>query len=192
MDLDPDDYENHVMMNGNDDDFSSLVGMTALEQQISATRAYGFGEEIRRRVLEGTSVMFSDRFHSHYEAEAVVRAKLSRSLADTFQSSQNHGTYHGDKNDDKVYVMLVPTAISFPCTLHSPHGDGIEEGMDTIAAFANDVMTIPISLGGFPSVSVPARGETLNNRSVDNSPRSKNNVGTDSENNQIGIQIFAS
>ena len=88
--------------------------------------------------------------------------------------------------------MLVPTALSFPCTLHSPHGDGIAEGVDPTAAFANDVMTIPISMGGFPSVSVPVRGENLNDGSVDNSPCSKNNVGTDSENNQIGIQIFAS
>ena len=88
--------------------------------------------------------------------------------------------------------MIVPTALSFPCTLHSPHRDDIAEGMDPTSAFTNDVMTTPISLGGFPSVSVPVRGETLYDGSVDNIPCSKNNVGTDSENNQIGIKIFAS
>mmetsp|Transcript_52795 Transcript_52795/g.112163 ORF Transcript_52795/g.112163 Transcript_52795/m.112163 type:complete len:675 (-) Transcript_52795:84-2108(-) len=158
-----------------------LIGMKALEQQISATRAYGFGEEIQRRILAGTSVLSSDRFHTHYEAAAVVRTKLSQSLANLFRSSQNNAA----EESDKVDVVLVPTALSFPCTLHPTDGDGIMEDVDPTAAFANDVMTIPISLGGFPSISVPVTEKSLNN---------VNDCSTDAilEMNQVGMQIFAS
>jgi len=179
MDLDLDAYATIDSMN--DKDFHSLFDMTALEQQISATRAYGFGEEIQRRVLAGTSVLSSDRFHTHYEAAAVVRAKLSQSLVSAFRSSHNLGT----DESDKVDVMLVPTALSFPCTLNPLHGDGITEEIDPTAAFANDVMTIPVSLGGFPSISVPVKVESLN--SVNDCSADDNG-----ENNQIGMQIFAS
>jgi len=173
MDMDPDAHSSLESMN--DDKMRSLFDMNALEQQISATRAHGFGEEIQRRVLAGTSVLSSDRFHTHYEAAAVARAKISRSLAGAFRSSQNNGT----EESDKVDVMLVPTALSFPCALDLNRGDGKMEGADPTAAFANDVMTIPISLGGFPSISVPANRENLNGVKGD-------------EMNQIGMQIFAS
>lgn len=150
--------------------FGPLSDMTALEQQISATRAYGFGEEIQRRVLAGTSVLSSDRFHTHYEAAAVVRAKLSRSLDERFRSSLD------DETDDKVDVMLVPTVLSLPCKLNPLQGaaDGKSgRAIDPTAAFANDVMTIPISLGGLPSISVPV-------------------VPVKGWSNQIGMQIFSS
>ena len=67
--------------------------------------------------------------------------------------------------------MLVPTALSFPCPLSITFGDGAG-GMDPTEAFANDVMTIPISLGGFPSISVPSQ--------------------TDDEKSPIGMQVFSS
>ena len=134
-----------------DADFRPLLDMTTLERQISATRVYGFGEETQRRILAGTSVLSSDRFHSHYEAAAVARAKLSRSLGRVFRSSLNND---GRNEGDEVDVMLVPTALTFPPKLNPIHSVGVEL-VDPTAAFANDVMTIPVSLGGFPSVSVP-------------------------------------
>lgn len=147
-------------------DFSPLADMTRLEQQISATRAFGFGEEVQRRVIGGTSVLSSDRFHTHYEAAAVVRAKLSQSFESLFRTSSSNDA---DRND-KVDVMLVPTALSFPSRLNAPSEDMQE--MDPTEAFANDIMTIPISLGGLPSISIPASNGRNNKR--------------------IGMQIFAS
>ncbi|KAL9190583.1 hypothetical protein ACHAXT_000289 [Thalassiosira profunda] len=166
MELDPERYIMDDMDSANVEDYRPLLDMNALETQISATRAFGFGEEVQRRVLAGTSVLSSDRFHTHYEAAAVVRARLSRSLENAFRSSMD-ATADGDKVD----VMLVPTALSFPCALNSIAGDGAG-GMDPTEAFANDVMTIPISLGGFPSISVPFQ--------------------TDDERSPIGMQVFSS
>ncbi len=131
--------------------YHPLSEMTALEEKISTTRVLGFGDEVQRRVLAGTSVLSSDRIHTHYEAAAVVRAKVSQSMERAFRSAVNNDV----DDNDRVDVMLVPTALSFPCTLNPKLGDRIMDDMDPTAAFGNDVMTIPISLGGFPSISVP-------------------------------------
>jgi aspartyl-tRNA(Asn)/glutamyl-tRNA(Gln) amidotransferase subunit A len=155
-----------------------LCDMTALERQISANRAHGFGGETQRRVLAGTSVLSSDRFHTHYEAAAVARANISRSLENLFRSS-----FTNDVDDDKVDVMLVPTALTFPPKLNPVNGDDMQQ-TDPTAAFANDVMTIPISLGGLPSVSVPVNVDKLN---IENGL--PNNIDL---RNMIGMQIFAS
>ncbi len=156
--------------------FGPLRDMTALEKQISANRVLGFGGEIQRRVLAGTSVLSSDRFHTHYEAAAVARAKISRSIDSVFRSSLEH-----DLDDDKVDVILVPTAVTFPPKLNL---NGKEVQLkDPTAAFANDVMTIPISLGGFPSVSVPVNVDRV-------SIEAGNPMNALSK--MIGMQVFAS
>lgn len=132
-------------------DFHSLSNMSILERQISTTRAYRFGEETQRRILAGTSILSSDRFHTHYEAAALARAMLSQSLNNVFRPS----LHDNGLNIDGVDVILVPTALTFPPKL-CPIRDNKIEMMDPTAAFANDVMTIPFSLGGLPSISVPA------------------------------------
>jgi aspartyl-tRNA(Asn)/glutamyl-tRNA(Gln) amidotransferase subunit A len=107
--------------------------MSLLERQYAATRVQGLGKEVVRRVLCGTSVLSSDRFHTYYEAAAKLRAVLTRQL-------------HESLND--VDLLLVPTAL-FP-----PPKIGSEAKLDATEMFANDVMTVPISLAGLPSVSV--------------------------------------
>lgn len=113
---------------------SGLRGLTPLKQQYSATRTEGFGTEVARRILCGTSVLSSDRFHSHYEAAAKLRAVLATQL---------HNVLTKD-----VDAILIPTALSLPCRL--------DEGeVDSTQMFANDIMTIPPSLAGLPVLSVP-------------------------------------
>lgn len=107
---------------------------TDLERQYAATRMEGFGIEVSRRILCGASVLSSDRFHSHYEAAAKLRAALA---------SQMHSTLQG-----KFDVLLYPTALSSP--------PRIDQGeIDSTETFANDVMTVPASLAGLPAVSIP-------------------------------------
>jgi aspartyl-tRNA(Asn)/glutamyl-tRNA(Gln) amidotransferase subunit A len=168
------------------EEYHPLSGMTALEEKIANTRVMGFGDEVQRRLLAGTSVLSSDRFHTHYEAAAIVRAKVSQSIERAFRSSSTAviGKDDIDDNDNnKVDVMLVPTALSFPCTLNPKLGGDriIEEDMDATAAFGNDVMTIPISLGGFPSISVPFSPDNRNNTNSNPEQRAKD---------VVGLQIF--
>jgi aspartyl-tRNA(Asn)/glutamyl-tRNA(Gln) amidotransferase subunit A len=161
--------KDHDAVTSDDHIDSVFADMTILEQHISATRASGFGDEVQRRVLAGTSVLSSDRFHTHYEAAAIVRAKLSQSLENVFRCSVEEG------DSDEVDAILVPTALSFPVVLDPRK----EARPDSTSAFANDVMTIPISLGGFPSISVPIH----ESKSPDTVPHS-------GDNSPVGLQLF--
>ena len=176
LDVNLNDFVNLDHVQGNEE-YHPLADMTALEEKISTTRVLGFGDEVQRRVLAGTSVLSSDRFHTHYEAAAVVRAKVSQSIERAFRSAtMNSSGVNGEYG--KVDVMLVPTALSFPCTLNPLLGDRMMEDMDPTAAFGNDVMTIPISLGGFPSISVP-----FSTHDDDNSDRREMK-------DVVGLQVF--
>ena len=120
-------------------------GMNQREGQFAYTRTIGFGNEVQRRILAGTAVLSSDRFHSHYEGAMSVRATITKQFNSVFASKEGTGD-----EDPSVDVMLIPTAITSPPSLRpdAPPQDNTE-------AFQNDVMTVPISLAGLPSVSVP-------------------------------------
>ena len=66
-------------------------------------------------------------------------AKLRAALA-----SQMHSVLQ-----NKVDLLLIPTALSLPCEINDL------TKLDSTEVFANDVMTVPASLAGLPSVSVP-------------------------------------
>ena len=144
-----------------DNPFSNL---TELERRFSTLRSIGFGSEVTRRILCGTSVLSSDRFHSHFEAATKVRAVLAREFNAAFRQKDDCS---GEAGEAGVDLMLVPTALSVAPDLGL---DG-SQAPDPTAMFANDVMTVPISLVGLPSISVPV------------------DVGLEST-STVGLQIF--
>ncbi len=134
----------------NDETTSSDDDMTPLEKQISASRRQGFGSEVAKRILCGASVLSSDKFHTHYEAAAKLRAALGEEMSSVLQ---NH-----------VDVLLIPTALSMPPQINDiGNSDETENKMSGTAMFANDVMTVPASLAGLPAISVPqpVKGEEI-------------------------------
>ena len=106
--------------------------LSPLEQQYTAARSEGFHPEVARRVLCGTFVLSSDRFHTYYEGAANLRAHLTEQLY---------------KATIECDVLMVPTTLSPPPQIDQPK--------DATAMFANDVMTVPASLAGLPALSVP-------------------------------------
>mmetsp|Transcript_11960 Transcript_11960/g.13060 ORF Transcript_11960/g.13060 Transcript_11960/m.13060 type:complete len:623 (+) Transcript_11960:47-1915(+) len=112
--------------------------LTPLERQYSATRRQGFGTETIRRILCGTSVLSSDKFHTYYEAAAQIRAHLAEEIYSVL--------------DKKVDVILIPSVLSLPHKISAQNEDYIE---DNTGMFANDIMTVPASLAGLPAVSIP-------------------------------------
>jgi aspartyl-tRNA(Asn)/glutamyl-tRNA(Gln) amidotransferase subunit A len=103
-----------------------------LERQYSRTRSQGFGPEVVRRVICGTYVLSSDKFHTHYEAAATIRAILAQQLRRALEACS---------------CLLVPTALSPPPLL--------QHAVDPTSMIANDVMTVAASLAGLPSVAMP-------------------------------------
>jgi aspartyl-tRNA(Asn)/glutamyl-tRNA(Gln) amidotransferase subunit A len=122
-----------VAQDNNGEGAGSLDDWSRLEQQYGATRTTGFGREVIRRVLCGTAVLSSDRFHTHYEAAAKLRAEICQQMETALQEYD---------------CLLVPTALT-----HVPPRK--QDNVDPTEMLGNDVMTVPMSLAGLPTIAFP-------------------------------------
>ncbi|HET6467093.1 MAG TPA: Asp-tRNA(Asn)/Glu-tRNA(Gln) amidotransferase subunit GatA [Geminicoccaceae bacterium] len=98
------------------------------------TRAAGFGEEVRRRIMIGTYVLSA----GYYEAYYLKAQKVRRRIADDFRAAF-----------ERCDAILTPTAPSAAFRA----GEMMD---DPVAMYLNDVFTVPTSLAGLPGISVPA------------------------------------
>ena len=106
----------------------------SLRDTYEMTRAAGFGEEVRRRVLIGAYVLSA----GYYDAYYLKALKVRRRIADDFAQAFEH-----------VDALLTPTAPS------AAFGLG-ENAADPVAMYLNDVFTVTVNLAGLPGLSVPA------------------------------------
>ena len=105
-----------------------------LQDMYAATRAAGFGAEVKRRILIGTYVLSAGFYDAYYTQAQKVRTLISRDFGDAFA---------------KCDVILAPTAPT------AAFGLG-EKSDDPLAMYLNDVFAVPASLAGLPAMSVPA------------------------------------
>ena len=105
-----------------------------LQDMYAATRAAGFGPEVKRRILIGTYVLSAGFYDAYYTQAQKVRTLISQDFAKAFE--------HCD-------VILAPTAPSAAFALG-------EKSDDPLAMYLNDVFSVPASLAGLPAMSVPA------------------------------------
>jgi aspartyl-tRNA(Asn)/glutamyl-tRNA(Gln) amidotransferase subunit A len=99
-----------------------------------ATRAAGFGAEVRRRVLIGTYVLSAGYYDAYYLKAQKVRTLIKRDFDEAFE---------------KVDVLLTPT------TPGPAFGIGEVSG-DPIQMYLNDIFTVTVNMAGLPGISVPA------------------------------------
>ena len=105
-----------------------------LQDMYAATRAAGFGAEVKRRILIGTYVLSAGFYDAYYTQAQKVRTLIARDFEAAWA---------------KCDVVLAPTAPSAAFAL----GDKSE---DPLAMYLNDVFAVPASLAGLPAMSVPA------------------------------------
>jgi aspartyl-tRNA(Asn)/glutamyl-tRNA(Gln) amidotransferase subunit A len=105
-----------------------------LQDMYAATRAAGFGPEVKRRILIGTYVLSAGFYDAYYTKAQKVRALIARDFEDAFTT---------------VDVLLTPTAPSAAFALG-------EKSADPLEMYLNDVFTVPASLAGVPAMSVAA------------------------------------
>jgi len=104
-----------------------------LQEMYAATRADGFGAEVKRRIMIGTYVLSAGFYDAYFTKAQKVRALIVRDFEQAFTQCD---------------VLLTPTAPS------AAFGLG-EKSDDPIAMYLNDVFTVPSSLAGLPAMSVP-------------------------------------
>jgi aspartyl-tRNA(Asn)/glutamyl-tRNA(Gln) amidotransferase subunit A len=100
------------------------------------TRAAGFGQEVRRRIMIGTYVLSAGYYDAYY-----LRAQRVRTLI---------------KRDFEVVFAAGVDAILTPATPSPAFGIGEKGGSDPVEMYLNDVFTVPVNLAGLPGISVPA------------------------------------
>ncbi|MDD2547282.1 MAG: Asp-tRNA(Asn)/Glu-tRNA(Gln) amidotransferase subunit GatA [Burkholderiaceae bacterium] len=107
---------------------------TDLVDMYKKTRAEGFGDEVKRRIMIGTYVLS----HGYYDAYYLQAQKIRRMIADDFQQAFA-----------QCDVIAGPVAPTVAWKLG-------EHGNDPLADYLADIFTLPASLAGLPGMSVPA------------------------------------
>jgi aspartyl-tRNA(Asn)/glutamyl-tRNA(Gln) amidotransferase subunit A len=97
------------------------------------TRAEGFGDEVKRRIMIGAYVLS----HGYYDAYYLQAQKIRRMIADDFQQAFT-----------QCDVIAGPVAPTVAWKL----GDKSD---DPVASYLADIFTLPGSLAGLPGMSVP-------------------------------------
>ncbi len=105
---------------------------TDLNDMYLQTRAKGFGDEVKRRIMIGTYVLS----HGYYDAYYLQAQKIRRMIADDFQQAF--------KVCDVIAGPVAPT-VAWKLGGHS----------DPLADYLADIFTLPGSLAGLPGMSVP-------------------------------------
>jgi aspartyl-tRNA(Asn)/glutamyl-tRNA(Gln) amidotransferase subunit A len=105
----------------------------SLDDMYELTRAEGFGDEVKRRIMIGTYVLSAGYYDAYYKKAQSVRTLIARDFDAAFE---------------KCDVILTPTTPS------AAFAAG--EKMDPVTMYLNDVFTVPASLAGLPGMSVPA------------------------------------
>ncbi len=104
-----------------------------LAEMYAASRAEGFGPEVKRRILMGTYVLS----HGYYDAYYLQAQKIRRLIADDFLVAF--------RQCDLIAGPVSPTVAW-----------NLGEKADPLANYLADIYTLPASLAGLPGMSIPA------------------------------------
>ena len=97
------------------------------------TRAEGFGDEVKRRIMLGTYSLSAGTYDAYYKKAQQARTLIKADY---------------DKVFENYDVIIGPTAPTPAFEI----GANIE---DPMTMYANDILTIPINLAGVPAISIP-------------------------------------
>ncbi|HXA46733.1 MAG TPA: amidase family protein, partial [Burkholderiaceae bacterium] len=106
---------------------------TDLSDMYMQTRAEGFGDEVKRRILVGAYVLS----HGYYDAYYLQAQKIRRLIADDFKSAFT-----------KCDVIMGPVSPTVAWNI----GDKAD---DPVANYLADIFTLSTSLAGLPGMSIP-------------------------------------
>jgi aspartyl-tRNA(Asn)/glutamyl-tRNA(Gln) amidotransferase subunit A len=105
-----------------------------IDDMYANSRAAGFGDEVKRRVMVGTYALSA----GYYDAYYVKALQVRRLIAEDFNRAY-----------EKCDVLLTPTTPSAAFAV----GKEVE---DPLEMYLNDVFTVTVNLAGLPGLSVPA------------------------------------
>ncbi|MCC2631857.1 MAG: aspartyl/glutamyl-tRNA amidotransferase subunit [Patescibacteria group bacterium] len=112
---------------------SNPDSITSLYDVYAKSRAEGLGAEVKRRIILGSHVLSSGYHDEYYNKAEKVRAVVAGEFAAAFE---------------RVDILAAPVspAVAFKIG---------EKVSDPLAMYKEDVLTVPLNIGGIPGVSLP-------------------------------------
>jgi aspartyl-tRNA(Asn)/glutamyl-tRNA(Gln) amidotransferase subunit A len=109
----------------------NAVDLTDLYER---SRAEGFGEEVKRRILVGTYALSSGYYDAYYRKAQQIRRLIKQDFVNAF---------------DDVDFLIGPTTpdVAFTAGCHSS---------DPVTMYLSDIYTTAVNLAGLPALSIPA------------------------------------
>lgn len=111
-------------------------------ESMLATREYGFGDEVKRRIMLGTYALSAGYYEAFYKKAQQVRTLIAQDFKQAFE---------------QVDVIIDPTSPTVAFQVG-------ERSDDPLAMYLADVFTVPANLAGIPGVSIPcgfSRAESM-------------------------------
>jgi len=101
---------------------------------LEKTRQYGFGAEVKRRIMLGTYALSVGYYDAYYVKAQKVRTLIRREFDEVFE---------------KFDALVTPTSPTVPFKI----GEKVDDPMQM---YLSDVCTLPINIAGVPGISIPA------------------------------------
>ncbi|MFC1912989.1 Asp-tRNA(Asn)/Glu-tRNA(Gln) amidotransferase subunit GatA [Chloroflexota bacterium] len=98
------------------------------------TRQFGFGAEVKRRIMLGTYALSAGYYDAYYLKAQKVRTLIRREFDQAFE---------------KYDVLITPTSPTIPFKIG-------EKTDDPLQMYLSDICTLPINIAGLPGISIPA------------------------------------
>ncbi len=112
----------------------SEADATNVIEATAKTRQFGFGPEVKRRIMLGTYALSAGYHEAHYLKAQKVRTLIKEEF---------------DRAFEEYDALITPTSPTVPFKL----GERMDDPMQMYLA---DVCTLPINIGGVPAISIPA------------------------------------
>ncbi len=112
----------------------SYLDTTNMWEAMEKTKQFGFGAEVKRRIMLGTYALSAGYYDAYYLKAQKVRTLIIREFKDAFE---------------KYDALVTPTSPTVPFKL----GEKVD---DPIQMYLSDVCTLPINIAGLPAISIPA------------------------------------
>jgi len=103
-------------------------------EAMEKTRQYGFGPEVKRRIMLGTYALSAGYYDAYYLKAQKVRTIIRHEFDEAFE---------------KFDALLTPTSPTIPFKI----GEKVD---NPVQMYLSDVCTLPINIAGLPAISIPA------------------------------------
>lgn len=111
----------------------SYPNPTSLDDLYTKTRRFGFGSEVKRRIMVGSYLLSGENAKIYYNKALEIRDDIAKNFKKVFED----------------YDLIIG-----PTTARCAYNLG-EKGDDPVKSFMDDVLVMHANMGGFPSLSMP-------------------------------------